>query len=272
MAKTRGRLNKTDQNFIMANVNEMDVAEIAESLNRTEEVVEKYIIDHNLKPVSETWEEERDIKLRGILHRKPYWSEVVNQFTKDELVYFEASWVRLQVQFREDVLYSEEIQILDYLRLEILINRSMKERKSHQEEKDRLQQMVDEEYAKDRDEREPGYLANLETQLTFVRSALTSYTTEHTKLLSEVKYITKSLKANRDERIKRIEDGKSNWMSFLRMLEDGRAREKVGEKMELRAIAKDKARERLGEFHEYDDGVVDQPLLNCSTVLRNNKE
>jgi hypothetical protein len=54
------------------------------------------------------------------------------------------------------------------------------------------------------------------------------------------------------------------WMRELDNLENKTAE---GFDMEVQAVAADKARQRLSDFHEYEDGEVDQPLLNADTVL-----
>ena len=40
----------------------------------------------------------------------------------------------------------------------------------------------------------------------------------------------------------------------------------VGNEMEIMRLATEKARKELSEYHTYQDGYVDRPLLNCDTV------
>ena len=63
-----------------------------------------------------------------------------------ELQYFEDTWIGLIKQFREDVLPAEELQIKQFITIDILINRSMKERKRHIADTEKLQEEVDREY------------------------------------------------------------------------------------------------------------------------------
>ena len=111
-------------------------------------------------------------------------------------------------------------------------------------------------------------LTNLETQLSYARNSIASYTNEFTKLLSEQQKIGKDLKATREQRIKRIEDGKSSWAGLIRMLEDETIREKQGREMEILALATDKFLDAMSEYHEYQDGEVDKPFLTPETVLK----
>ena len=83
--------------------------------------------------------------------------------------------------------------------------------------------------------------------------------------------IEKSLKATRDARVKRIEDSKTTWLGYLRMMEDVQNRKDGGDDAEIKRIAKEKEKERLSQWHKYEDGVVDQPFLTPETV-KNERE
>ena len=37
--------------------------------------------------------------------------------------------------------------------------------------------------------------------------------------------------------------------------------------MEVHRVASEKAVEKLAEYHEYEDGTVDQPILNADTMI-----
>ena len=37
--------------------------------------------------------------------------------------------------------------------------------------------------------------------------------------------------------------------------------------MEVHRVASEKAVKRLSEYHEYEDGTVDQPILNADTMI-----
>ena len=169
-------------------------------------------------------------------------------------------------QFREDVLPAEELQIKQFITIDILINRSMKERKRHIADTEKLQTDVDKEYELPEDVRDGPKLANLETQLSFARNSIANYTNEYTKLLNEQQKISKDLKATREQRIKRIEDGKSSWIGLIRMLEDEEVREREGREMEIMNMAVEQQTTNLSEYHTYQDGEIDTPLLTPETV------
>jgi hypothetical protein len=269
MAKKRGQLSLDEEQFIRENIGKLTVDQIADQLNRNVNPVNRYINEQRLL-ISDDEKNDSDY-LKRKLYSKTFWTEIERQFDEDsgELEYFEDTWVGLIRQFREDVLPAEELQIKQFITIDILINRSMKERKRHIAETEKLQKQVDKEYEKPETERDIPKLASLETQLSFARNSIASYTNEYTKLLNEQQKISKDLKATREQRIKRIEDGKSSWVGLIRMLEDEAIREKEGREMEILAMATEKAKQKLYEYYSYADNKVDRPILNDQSVIDN---
>lgn len=265
--RKKGQLSLEERKFIEDNISLLSIEQIAEQLNRTIKPVERYISDSKigLKTIDE---QENDKTLRHKLHAKTFWPEIQRQFDSatGELDYFEDTWIGLVKQFREDVLPAEELQIKQFITIDILINRSMKERKRHIADTEKLQQEVDREYKLPEDVRDGPKLANLETQLSFARNSIANYTNEYTKLLNEQQKISKDLKATREQRIKRIEDGKSSWIGLIRMLEDEEIREKQGREMEIMTMAVEKQKETLSDYHTYADEGIDMPLLTPETI------
>ena len=270
--RKRGKLSIDEENYIRENVSDLTIEQIAEAINRTVKPVERYIIENNLG-VSTLTEQANNNTLLIKLHSKTFWPEIERQFdeTTGELEYFESTWIGLVKQFREDVLPAEELQIKQFITIDILINRSMKERKRHIQETERLQREVEREYELPEDVRDIPKLANMETQLSFARNSIANYTNEYTKLLNEQQKISKDLKATREQRIKRIEDGKSSWVGLIRMLEDEEIREKEGREMEIMNMATQKTKKELRELFTYADDNVDHPLLNCDTMIEEEK-
>jgi len=266
ITRKRGQLSLDEEQFIRENINQLSLDDIANALNRTKAPVKRYIEENRLFDNPDTINDEE--YLRAKLHSKTFWNEIKKQFDNDtgELEYFESVWINLIKQFREDVLPAEELQIKQFITIDILINRSMKERKRHISETEKLQKLVDKEYEKPEDQRDIAKLTNMETQLSFARNSIANYTNEYTKLLNEQQKISKDLKATREQRIKRIEDGKSSWVGLIRMLEDEAIREKEGREMEIIRMATDKAKHKLEEYHEFIDNSVDKPFLTPESV------
>ncbi len=259
--RKRGQLSLEEEKYIRENVEQQSIEEIAESLNRTVSPITRYINENQL--LLDDSDKSINELLRHKLHSKTFWSEITRQFDYEtgELQYFEDTWVGLVKQFREDVLPAEELQIKQFITIDILINRSMKERKRHIAETEKLQKQVDAEYSLSEDNRDIPKLTNLETQLSFARNSIANYTNEYTKLLNEQQKISKDLKATREQRIKRVEDGKSSWTGLIRMLEDELIREKEGREMEILKMASEKFKGNLQDLHTYQDDEVDRPFL-----------
>ena len=259
--RKRGQLSLEEEKFIRDNVETLSIDQIADQLNRNPAPIKRYIQENTLL-IPEN-EKSNDEFLRFKLYSKTFWSEIIRQFDADtgELQYFEDTWIGLIKQFREDVLPAEELQIKQFITIDILLNRSMKERKRHISETEKLQKLVDKEYDKSETERDIPRLAYLETQLSFARNSIANYTNEYTKLLNEQQKISKDLKATREQRIKRIEDGKSSWVGLIRMLEDEELREKEGKELAILNMATDKARNHLEQYHSFADNTLDKPFL-----------
>ena len=75
------------------------------------------------------------------------------------------------------------------------------------------------------------------------------------------------MKATREQRVKRLEDSKQNftsWMSYL--VANPEVTSSYGMEMEKMRLAMEKEKERLAEYHKYTDEMVDQPFLTPDTV------
>ena len=268
--RKRGQLSLDEEKFISDNINTLTIEDIASHLNRNVAPIKRYIGENKLV----NNEDDDSESLRYKLHSKIFWKEIKRQFndTDGELEYFEDTWINLIKQFREDVLPAEELQIKQFITIDILINRSMKERKRHIEETAKLQGEVDKEYNKPEDTRDVARLMNLETQLSFARNSIANYTNEYTKLLNEQQKISKDLKATREQRIKRVEDGKSSWVGLIRMLEDEEIREREGKEMAIIGLATDRSKSILQQYHNFQDNTIDRPFLTAETVTEISKD
>ena len=125
---------------------------------------------------------------------------------------------------------------------------------------------IDEILKEDAQDRDNQLLDSLSNQLTFARDGMIAFTREHAQVLDKIKDIEKGLKAQRDARVKRVEDSKTTWQGYVRLLEDEVRRRDAGEDAEIMRMAKDKAKDRLSQWHQFEDGIIDQPLLTPQSV------
>ncbi len=274
--RKRGKLSTEEEQFILLSKDVLTIEEIAEKINRTTEPVirflgEKVITTH--AGMNDDQSFERQLKAR--LHKKPFWKEIVNQFGRvgdnEELKYFEDIWISLMKQFHENVTATEELEIKQWITLEVLMNRSMKERKKNIEQVEKLEQLLNEEYAKG-DLRDSAVIMSLDQQLSYARNSISSYTNDHTKILGQIKDIRRDLKMARSDRIKKIEDGKLSFPDLLRQLEEEDIREREGLEAEVVSRAVDKARNKFSQQHLFGNNRYDQPILTPESVLQGEED
>ena len=77
----------------------------------------------------------------------------------------------------------------------------------------------------------------------------------------------KDLKATREQRVKRLEDSKQTFISWVQnLMTNADVRQEIGVEMEKMRLSVNKERKRLSEWHQYEDKLVDQPFLTPDSV------
>jgi len=266
----KGPLSLEEMDFIKQRAQTMTPQQIADTLRRKLGIIVRFIKENNLVSAEMTDREKQRLSLKNVLYSKDYWGEIKKQFSLEELKYFENLWTELMIQFREDILYSEELTIKQYITLDILANRNLAERQAATIEMEEVKKLLEVEY--DKENRDETVIISLEQRLSLLKSAIPSYAAEYTKLLDKIKSVQTDLKANRDQRVKRVEDSKTTFAGYIRMLEDENNRGDEGFEIELMRMAKDKAAKELGQFHTFMDGEVDRPLLTTDTINGDEEE
>jgi hypothetical protein len=201
------------------------------------------------------------------LQRKFYYDELKKQLDDDELNYFTKMWVDIMMQFKEDVLSSEEHQIKQLILTEILVNRIMRKRKLVKNDIERLGKALDEEYKKPADKRNAEDMVMWEGNLALARTADGQLTGEQNKLNVDLKNLYKDLKATRDQRFSKVESGERTFTTLIKELYEQQTREQEGRATELIRLATEQKKKDLQEEHVFVDGIVDLPLLTPEAVL-----
>ena len=266
----RGVLSTGEMAYIKKNVAIKTINEIAISLSKSELTIRKYIFKKNLV-TKETLENVPDAyrraKIKTMLRNREYWPEIKQQFNLDELKMYEEHFVNLYLQFDEDVLASEELQIKKYITLEILKDRMLKQEYSNSHQVERTRKMLDVEYALPPEQKNIEGIRSLTNTLEKLQSNQLTFLKEYRDITEEQKYAEKSLKISRDDRIKNIQDATQNWTSILRLLnENSVIRNKVGKHIEIMKIAALKQEQELFNLHKYVNGDVDYPILNVESI------
>jgi hypothetical protein len=198
---------------------------------------------------------------------RPYWKELKQQFTEDELKLFQYHWARIISQFKDDVIPTEELQVVDLIKLELLMNRSLKYNKDNiglisQFEGD-IQRLRVEGVTSERSDE----IFNLERQVASLKASQESLNKDYRELQTKKNSMLKEMKATREQRVKRLEDSRQSFTAWLAYLVSNPEIAKgYGMEMEKMRLAMEQEKDRLSAYHEYQDGLVDQPFLTSETV------
>lgn len=270
MAFKRGPLGKPEKKFVAENSSVLTAAEIAAKLNRSVEMVEAYMRNH--ADVVVPRDAPQNLAVRTSLRASEKWRRTISELTSEELLFFEEEYVKLLGQFDGDVYPSEETQIFDAIKFDILKGRNMTKRKRARENIEHLEQTQEdflERFNNDvtqMSDDERAYALNLETQLTVARRAEQDYTNEYVKLQERQDGLMRSLKSTRDQRFKEVESNKVGILTLLKQLQRQDFARKEGRQAGLYKLAGEKEYNRLGQLHEYEDGTLDRPILSADTI------
>lgn len=269
MAK-RGRMSKTDLQYMKDNGATRSYIEIAKDLNRDPEAVRLHM---------EKMGFQADLKVGTFnpifvsrLKDKPFYKSLQAQFMDDELEFFESEWDNVHEQFKDDVLPTEEMQIVDVIKIAILANRNLIQQKKSKVEMSTLEDELERELSLDESQRDLMRIENLRQQMAFYTAGLTSLAKDYQAYMDRKNKMFENLKATRKDRISRIESSRESFLSWMsELVTNPERRREIGiltEKMRLAAITE---KVRLAAYHKYDNGEVDQPLLTSETVKADNK-
>mgnify|MGYP001316319646 CR=1 FL=1 len=267
----KGRISKEEERFIKGNIN-LGYEQIAGELDREPESVLSFIRKKVAKgdlatphwmDSAATHEEQAQFDLTF----RPYWKELKQQFTEDELKLFQYHWARIISQFKDDVIPTEELQVVDLIKLELLMNRSLKYNKDNIEQIHLFEGEIQRARADDGGGDRSDEIFNLERQVASLRASQESLNKDYRELQTKKNSMLKEMKATREQRVKRLEDSRQSFTAWLAYLVSNPEIAKgYGIEMEKMRLAMNKEKDRLSAYHEYQDGLVDQPFLTSETV------
>lgn len=252
----KGRISKEEEFYIESNIGRLSVDDLAKNLDRDPESVQSFVKRKFGFGVSAEEAAAYD------LENRPYWRELEAQFTDGELELFKYHWSRIVAQFKDDVVPTEELQVVDLIKLELLMNRCLKQNKDSIEQIRVYEQMLAEEKAVDKDQRDKELIFTIQSQINALKASQESLNRDYRELQAKKNLMLKEMKATREQRVKRLEDSKqtfTGWITYL-MSNPEKLRE-YGIEMEKMRLATEKERQRLSNYHQYSDGEIDKPLL-----------
>lgn len=259
----KGRFSTEEMSFIEASAEVLSPKQIGEKLDRDPDSVRDWIS----KNIGFSATQKKEAIVANELKGKPYYRELSKQFSSEELELFEFHFKKMWSQFKDDVFHTEEMQIIDTIKLEILMNRILKSQRSGQKEVAMADRLARDEKARDKDQRDMELIINLERQVAILRAAQETLSKDYKDLQARKATMLKDLKGTREQRVKAIEDSKLTFASLVKQIAtDPAYRTEIGIEMEKMRLAMEKEKERLSDYMEYNDGQVDQPFLTPETT------
>jgi hypothetical protein len=237
---------------------------LSKELNRSTHQISKYRKEYLAKQALSIKDDNDGQTYKYQLQGRAYWPELQKQFTADELLLFSDYFTRFVEQFSGDLLYTEESQLCDCIKIELLINRNLKDQAETIKQQERLQKQIEHELALP--VINPERIAALEEQLLGARTASAARTTEHVKLQQEKNRLLESLKAKREQRIRAVIDEKINIFTLFRQFADIKNRQKEARQAGLFKLATEKENLRLSQPFKYENNETDIPILSCDTL------
>ncbi len=210
---------------------------------------------------------------------REYWSEIKSQYTKDELKMFIFHWNNIISQFQDDILHTEELQIIDVIRLEISIDRTQRHEKEVLDEINNVKIQVDIEQHKGEpvDESElikyQTKLFQFERQMAVLQQQRDATSKQFLDLIKEKKQLLGKLRATRADRIETIESTRGTFNALIRKLnEDIEFRKNIGSEIEKIRLSSCLEFQRLSSVHQFQDLEWDRCILNSETILLEDNE
>lgn len=258
----RGRLSKVQKQYIEDNAAYVKYDEIARRIQKTPEMVKKYI-EETMGLTTNLGEGAAVIGESDPVEQREFWPILQQQFTQAELQIFIYHWNKICEQFHHDILPTEEIQIIDTIKLEILMQRNMLQQKLAMDSITTFDREIDD--AKDANN--IGDIIQLEKDASFARQNFGTLTREYRELQDKKNKMFEALKATRASRQINLDKSRKTFTHYLEeLINNPELRDEIGHRAEKMRLAAIDEQVRLSAYHKYEDGMVDQPMLNEATV------
>lgn len=267
--KKRGRFGKDEDRFLRENHTKMTPDELAIHLNREYTTIKNQLVKLGL-----TQDDDGQLKYEvGFeLENRHYYKGLQKQFSKDEMSTFKAEWCHIMAQFSNDVLHTEETQIVEAIKYGIMMDRCLEEQYQLNELITITQgQIAQMEEIMDPTPEEAMEMTDLLRKVGDAQASRDSAMNNYVKYQKEKNTLLQKIRGVREDRVKTIEnkaDTFATWISGL--YTDKKKRKELGEYLEKSRIARIDEEVRLAAYHKYEDGEIDQVLLTPDTVKEDN--
>lgn len=259
----RGPWNNEERQYITDKAGSISPEEIAKKIRRPTNSVVKYMMQQGLTKYYHRQELENKQFLD--IRQTRYWEELSQEFSDEELRSFQYHWQNIVKQFKDDILHTEEIQIVDAIKMEIKMHRCQKHQKETAENIDKIRLRIAEEEKQIKPDQDK--LKILNSNVASLYASMEAFNKDFLSLLKEKNASLKQLKATREQRIQQIENSKETLVGWVKKLyTNSELRHDLGLKMEKMRLASRAEYYRLSEYYTFADGEVDKPILNSETT------
>lgn len=262
-----GPLSDEDKAFIRANSAKLTLDELQQSVLRSKTAINKFIRDEGLVTATMSQEQQHRLLLKSRLWESEFWRELRPKLFDNEVQFFEDQWISSILQFEQTaaVVHTENMQVVDLVMNRVLQNRVLQKYKDNEEQVKEFRNVLLKELQLAEDQRDNEMVKYYRSEISNLTAEQKNYDVTIQNYQKNIDNLSKALKATRDQRVKRIEDSRSSWAGFAKLLQEEHARMREGEEINVIRAAVDKEQQRLTEYHEYADGELDQPILTYET-------
>lgn len=267
-----GAISNSERKFILENMATMSIEDMAKKISRHVSMVEKVIQMQTSLPEAD------NNTVRWHLKRSLNWKHMKDEFTESELDKIEDQYTKYVQQFQENINATEEVQILNLIKIEILMDRNLKGKMKIGESIGRYSKMiksvmdgVDDDFSA-LSENQQKNIMDLEKAKQESLHAESSRTQELVMLQKEHNVLMGKVMGSRDQRITEVLNQKVSVFGLIKQLIDVDRQKQDSRILELYGKAADAELIRLSKPHKFLDDSVDNPVLSFEVVERFTKE
>lgn len=271
MPLKKGNFGHDEMDYMISN-SHLPAETVAKGINRSVDAVKNFWISKGLFIEKSIEDKQAENKMLAILHSLAYWPAVVSSFNDEEMAYYEQNWIAFVRQLNEDVSYSEQIYIKDWIILEIEKKRLLAREKESMRSIEDLKAKVSKLYQQDlTDPSVVMQIGNMNTELAAKEAVISQSITALQKLNSDIKYISEKLKTDRTNRREKETSADTYW-GYVAKLEEEAYRADESFRAEIYKASMKKAKQELYEYTEFVDQTLDRCILNEHSVELEDKE
>lgn len=283
-----GALTDEEKRTIEQMVSTATYSQIAAQLNRKDATVRKYCQRQGFTKDKQSVKKKIQFKAKHSHH----FNVLKEQLTEDEFNFAIQVYNSMMEQFGNDILYSEEIQLIEYCVVTCLLNRALSKEKTLNSQiqeqrvlRSELQRKKDEilnsENSDGEDEEKEGekydqedyYLDKIEQidmRISELQSDLRDTKKDQINFIDRKEKITVAIHGSREQRAKELINTKQNFSDLISAMKKNTAfRKAIGLEIEkMRLGVKEEYIRLTSAPHIYINNEEDFPILNTEVVER----